>query len=83
MTTMIEPRTISASKFKATCLALLDEVARTGRPVVVTKHGRPVAQVAPLDDAEPPSLLGSVTWEGDLTAPIDIEWEVMRGLDDL
>ncbi len=82
MTMTKAPRTIPAGKFKATCLALLDEVARTGRPLIVTKHGRPVAQVVPLDDAEPPSLLGSVKWEGDLTAPLDLEWEVMRGLDD-
>ena len=51
--------TIRASEFKARCLALLDEVAETGRPLVVTKHGRPVARVVPLDP--PVSLMGSVT----------------------
>lgn len=51
--------TIPAGQFKAQCLALLDEVAETGRPIVVTKHGRPVARVVPLEAA--PSLMGSVT----------------------
>jgi prevent-host-death family protein len=61
VTTLVDmaDATIRASEFKARCLALLDEVAETGRPLVVTKHGRPVARVVPLDP--PMSLLGSVT----------------------
>lgn len=50
---------IQASHFKATCLALLDEVAETRREIIVTKHGRPVAKLVPIDDAS--SLEGSVT----------------------
>lgn len=38
---------ISASVFKAKCLALMDEVARTGESIVITKNGVPVAQLAP------------------------------------
>jgi len=38
-----------ASRFKATCLAVLDDVERSRRPLVVTKHGRPVARVVPID----------------------------------
>lgn len=40
-------KTMPASEFKAKCLALMDEVARTGEPVVITKNGKPVAQLAP------------------------------------
>ena len=40
-------RPMPASEFKAKCLALMDEVARTGEPVVITKNGKPVAQLAP------------------------------------
>jgi len=40
-------RTISASRFKAQCLALLDEVAESGQALVVTKRGKPVARVEP------------------------------------
>lgn len=50
---------IQASEFKARCLALLDEVATKRTVLVVTKHGRPVAKVVPVD--EPSSLAGSVT----------------------
>lgn len=50
---------IQASEFKATCLALLDEVAETRREIVVTKRGRPVAKLVPID--RPADLQGSVT----------------------
>jgi prevent-host-death family protein len=55
-------RVVRASDFKARCLALLDNVARTGEPLTVTKHGKPVARVAPLE-TQPPrrSVMGSVT----------------------
>lgn len=51
--------TIQASRFKATCLALLDDVAETGREVVITKYGKPVAKLVPIDEAIP--TMGSVT----------------------
>jgi antitoxin (DNA-binding transcriptional repressor) of toxin-antitoxin stability system len=37
--------TIQASEFKAKCLALMDQVARTGETIVVTKNGKPVAEL--------------------------------------
>lgn len=55
---MAEP-VIQASTFKAQCLALLDEVARSRQAVVVTKHGRPVARLVPVEGPAP--LRGSVT----------------------
>ena len=36
---------IPAAHFKAHCLALMDRVAQSGRPMVVTKHGKPVVQI--------------------------------------
>lgn len=42
--------TVMASKFKEKCLALLDQVARTKTPLTITKRGRPVARVVPIDD---------------------------------
>ena len=53
-------RTIPAGRFKAQCLRLLDEVAETGETIVVTKRGKPVARVEPVE--EPPSLKGSVIY---------------------
>jgi prevent-host-death family protein len=35
------------SKFKATCLAVLEEVRKTRRPVRITRFGKPVAEVVP------------------------------------
>lgn len=52
---------VMASEFKARCLAILDQVARTRTPVVVTKHGRPVARLVPMDEAERRPTMGSVT----------------------
>ena len=59
-TLMNVDESVKASEFKAKCLAMLDEVARTRREIVVTKHGRPIAKLVPLD--APPSLAGSVTY---------------------
>lgn len=50
---------MQASTFKARCLALLDEVQEHRTTIVVTKHGRPVAKLVPLD--EPSPTVGSVT----------------------
>jgi prevent-host-death family protein len=69
-------RQVSASRFKAECLGLLDEVATTGKSLVVTKRGKPVARVIPIE--EMPSLIGSVTYsvsEEELIAPIDQHWD--------
>ena len=55
---------IAAGKFKDICLKLLDEVARTRTPVVITKRGRPVAQLMPyLPPKRSRSLVGSVLRE--------------------
>lgn len=50
-----------ASTFKQQCLALLDQVETTRVPIIVTKHGRPVAQVVPVDHVEVQATMGSVT----------------------
>lgn len=68
-------RTIPAGRFKAQCLRLLDEVAETGETIMVTKRGKPVAKVEPVE--EPPSLKGSVVYlvsDEELIAPIDEVW---------
>ena len=56
-------RVIPASRFKATCLALLDQVAETRVELVITKRGRPVAKVVPAEEGNRRrSLKGSVTF---------------------
>ena len=42
------PRTMSAADFKAKCLQAVEQVATTGEPNVVKKHGKPIAQLAPV-----------------------------------
>jgi prevent-host-death family protein len=66
---------LTASRFKAQCLALLDEVAETGETLVITKRGHPVARVAPVQ--APASLRGSVTFkvsDEELLAPLPEHW---------
>lgn len=72
---MAQPREIPAGKFKDGCLALLDEVAASGEPIIVTKRGRPVAKVVPVEP--PASLLGSVSYdtEADLVAALPQQWD--------
>jgi len=76
---------IPAAQFKAECLKLMDLVQKTRVPVVITKHGRPVAQLAPISlDSE--SLFGymkdSIKIEGDVMAGVDEQWSVLSGDED-
>ena len=55
----VEKEVVTISKFKASCLALLDKVKRTGQPILVTRRGEPIAQVIPPPATEmPESWLG-------------------------
>ena len=72
------------SKFKATCLARLERVRQTGRPLLITRRGVPIAQVvAPPPPESPISgfgvMAGTVVEHGDILAPLDeSEWEALR-----
>lgn len=68
--------TIGAGDFKATCLKVLDEVARSRQPLIITKHGKPVAKLVPMsqDTQLFGALAGSVLREGDVESPIDTPW---------
>jgi prevent-host-death family protein len=72
---------IKASEFKAKCLRLLDEVAETGEVLIVTKNGKPVAEIGPVKK-RPKTLFGAhkgmFKIKGDIIAPIDVEWEAER-----
>ncbi len=72
--------TIPAGEFKAKCLKLLDEVAEKRGTLVITKHGKPVAQVVPLPGDSDPfgRMKGSGKIVGDIVAPLDVEWEAMK-----
>ncbi len=67
-------QTIQASTFKAKCLALMDEVARTGETIVVTKNGKPVAELRPHRPPRAKSLIGlhkgQIKILGDIISPV-------------
>jgi prevent-host-death family protein len=77
---------IPISKFKATCLSLLDRVKKTGQPIIVTRRGEPIAQVI-----SPPAPRKTAAWlgsfkstgkiTGDIISPVieEKEWGVMKG----
>ena len=73
--------TIAAGEFKAKCLKLLDEVAEKRETLVITKHGKPVAEVNPIKP-EKTELFGSMKGSGiilgDIISPIDVEWDAMK-----
>jgi prevent-host-death family protein len=75
---------ISISKFKATCLSVLEEVRKTRRPIRVTRFGKPVAEVvAPSIPVRPAGWLGSLAGTGrivgDIVSPAteDREWNAL------
>ncbi|MYA59577.1 MAG: type II toxin-antitoxin system Phd/YefM family antitoxin [Chloroflexi bacterium] len=74
-------RTFTASEFKAKCLKIMDEVAETGERVVITKRGKPVAEVLPAR-ARRKSMFGAmrgmITYKGDIISPVDVEWDAMK-----
>jgi prevent-host-death family protein len=76
---------MSATEFKARCLALLDEVAETGEVITVLKHGKPVAQLVPAvpraGGYPQEALAGSVEFLGDVLGPVlpPEVWEAEAG----
>jgi prevent-host-death family protein len=78
-------RTMPAGKFKQTCLRLLDEVGESGEPIVITKRGKAVAQLAPVKPGRAEDWLGAMRdrgeIRGDLIQPASEpgEWEALRG----
>ena len=76
---------IAVSKFKATCLAALERVRRTGRPLRVTRFGRPLADVVPAaTDVDERTWLGAMAGRGEVTgdivAPVaeEGEWDTLK-----
>ena len=79
------PETVAVSEFKAKCLALLERVRRTGCTLVITKHGKPIAEVVPPSRSASATTwlgeaAGTLTITGDIVAPVSEpgEWEALR-----
>lgn len=83
MTMVTKGKEIPAGQFKARCLSLLDEVSRTHQVITITKRGKPVARLVPLEEEKPRRLYGffagHVVEEGDIVSPTGEEWGAERG----
>ena len=63
---------VAISKFKATCLRLLDNVKKTGHPLLVTRKGEPIALVTP-----PPPPPKSQAWLGSMKDTVKITGDII------
>ena len=74
-------KTMKAFECKAKFLGVLDEVAATHERVIVTKNGKPIAEIVPFVE-KPKSIIGalkgSVTMMGDLDEPTREDWEALK-----
>lgn len=75
---------VAISEFKAKCLALLEEVQKTKKPLLVTRFGRPIAEVTPPTPRPSTDWIGSMKGEmeilGDIVSPASDEddWEALK-----
>lgn len=71
---------MTVTKFKATFLSILDDVQKQKKRVVITKRGKPIAEVVPyLKTERKISLKDTVTHIGDIVSPVaEEDWEVLK-----
>ena len=73
---------VSAANFKTNCLRLMDEVAQRRMPLIITKRGKPIAKLVPLDD-KPIDIFGRMAGTikicGDIIEPTGEAWEADAG----
>jgi len=71
---------IGAGQFKAQCLQLMDQVQQSRQEIVITKHGKPVAKLVPVEESAAQSvfgyLQGTVEIVGDIVSPLEEDWQV-------
>ncbi|HEV2425080.1 MAG TPA: type II toxin-antitoxin system Phd/YefM family antitoxin [Terriglobia bacterium] len=69
-------KTMAAGKFKAHCLAVMDQVQAKRQPVLITKRGKPVAKLVPVDDTDDifGFMQGKGRITGDIIAPAIEDW---------
>jgi prevent-host-death family protein len=75
----VEDSSVSTSDLKTHCSKIIDGVARKRQAVVVTKHGKAVAKIVPINDEAPVSIFGfasgCISVYGDILEPIETHWE--------
>lgn len=69
---------MTVTRFKATCLGVIESVAKEKKRVVITRHGKPAAEVIPFDDVAGPPLFGRAAENtkilGDIVSPLGEPW---------
>lgn len=79
----ISVREVPAGEFNARCLRLMDEVRASGQPLVITKRGKPVARLLPVEDEPPMALFGRLKGHSmapdDLIEPTGEAWDAETG----
>jgi prevent-host-death family protein len=75
----MDKKEITTSEFKARCSEIVSRVERTRTPVDVTRRGRKIARIVPVDGEADTDLFGfargSIAVRGDIVAPVDVAWE--------
>lgn len=71
---------LSISKFKATCLSVLNDVNKQKKRIIITKRGKPIAEVIPFDHSEKDiPLKDAVAFIGDIISPVaQKDWEALK-----
>jgi prevent-host-death family protein len=72
----MDDKYVAATEFKANCLRLMDEVAQQRRPIIITKRGKPIAKLVPIEEEAIDlfgRMAGSIKICGDIISPIDEE----------
>jgi prevent-host-death family protein len=76
-------KTMAAGEFKARCLQVMEQVSSTRTPVVITKRGKPIAKLVPVDEFRSEvfdSLKGKIEILGDIVSPLipPEDWEALK-----
>ena len=75
---------IAAGEFKARCLALMEDVRSTRQPIIITKRGKPVAKLVPVENGKKDHWIGRLNGKmrvvGDIVSPVVPleDWEALR-----
>lgn len=80
--TIVMKQQMAAGEFKSHCLQILDQVRDSRTEVIITKRGKPVAKLVPVDPEEPEPIFGrmrgTVKIHGDIVGPTGEVWDADR-----
>ena len=74
-------KSVTVSRFKSQCLALLEDVRKKRERLLITKRGKPLAEVIPVSadsTAKGGWLRGTILYEGDIVSPLGISWKAAQ-----